>query len=172
MPEDCTRSSMVHFFHGSCGASAVAASESMGFKAARGVDPSHWPLHDLAPGRRYVCVLGRYHDRSNRRAACATSIPKTWICATASSPPGRTPPPCHGFQRFEPPVVESFELLARKAGEEVAQQIYHFEDKSNRQLALRPEVTPSLVRMIARGRRRSCFPRSGGPSGNASATSA
>jgi len=54
----------------------------------------------------------------------------------------------HGFQRFEPPVVESFELLARKAGEEVAQQIYHFEDKSNRQLALRPEVTPSLVRMI------------------------
>jgi histidyl-tRNA synthetase len=55
----------------------------------------------------------------------------------------------HGFQRFEPPVVESFELLVRKAGEEVAQQIYHFEDKSNRQLALRPEVTPSLVRMIA-----------------------
>ncbi len=55
----------------------------------------------------------------------------------------------HGFQRFEPPVVESFELLARKAGEEVAQQIYHFEDKSNRQLALRPEVTPSLVRMIS-----------------------
>jgi histidyl-tRNA synthetase len=54
----------------------------------------------------------------------------------------------HGFQHFEPPVVESFELLARKAGEEVAQQIYHFEDKSNRQLALRPEVTPSLVRMI------------------------
>lgn len=54
----------------------------------------------------------------------------------------------HGFQCFEPPVVESFELLARKAGEEVAQQIYHFEDKSNRQLALRPEVTPSLVRMI------------------------
>lgn len=54
----------------------------------------------------------------------------------------------HGFQRFEPPVVETFELLARKAGEEVAQQIYHFEDKSNRQLALRPEITPSLVRMI------------------------
>ena len=55
----------------------------------------------------------------------------------------------YGFQHFEPPVVETFELLARKAGEEVAQQIYHFEDKSNRQLALRPEVTPSLVRMIS-----------------------
>jgi histidyl-tRNA synthetase len=55
----------------------------------------------------------------------------------------------HGFLHFEAPVVESFELLARKAGEEVAAQIYHFEDKSNRQLALRPELTPSLVRMIS-----------------------
>jgi histidyl-tRNA synthetase len=64
----------------------------------------------------------------------------------------------HGFQRFEPPVVESFELLARKAGEEVAQQIYHFEDKSNRQLALRPEVTPSLVRMISARPQEIVFP--------------
>src|ERR1039458_3572282 len=64
----------------------------------------------------------------------------------------------HGFQRFEPPVVESFELLARKAGEEVAQQIYHFEDKSNRQLALRPEVTPSLVRMISARPQQILFP--------------
>jgi histidyl-tRNA synthetase len=64
----------------------------------------------------------------------------------------------HGFQRFEPPVVESFELLARKAGEEVAQQIYHFEDKSNRQLALRPEITPSLVRMIAARPQQIVFP--------------
>ena len=64
----------------------------------------------------------------------------------------------HGFQRFEPPVVETFELLARKAGEEVAQQIYHFEDKSNRQLALRPEVTPSLVRMISARPQEIVFP--------------
>lgn len=64
----------------------------------------------------------------------------------------------HGFQHFEPPVVESFELLARKAGEEVAQQIYHFEDKSNRQLALRPEVTPSLVRMIHARQQEILFP--------------
>jgi histidyl-tRNA synthetase len=64
----------------------------------------------------------------------------------------------HGFQRFEPPVVETFELLARKAGEEVAQQIYHFEDKSNRQLALRPEVTPSLVRMMSARAQEIVFP--------------
>jgi histidyl-tRNA synthetase len=64
----------------------------------------------------------------------------------------------YGFQHFEPPVVESFDLLARKAGEEVAQQIYHFEDKSNRQLALRPEVTPSLVRMISARQQDIVFP--------------
>ena len=64
----------------------------------------------------------------------------------------------HAFQRFEPPVVETFELLARKAGEEVAEQIYHFEDKSNRQLALRPEVTPSLVRMISARAQAMVFP--------------
>lgn len=55
----------------------------------------------------------------------------------------------HGFLPYEAPVVESYELLARKAGEEITDQIYQFEDKSGRQLALRPEVTPSLVRMIA-----------------------
>jgi histidyl-tRNA synthetase len=64
----------------------------------------------------------------------------------------------YAFQHFEPPVVETFELLARKAGEEVAEQIYHFEDKSNRKLALRPEVTPSLVRMIAARQQQIVFP--------------
>jgi histidyl-tRNA synthetase len=55
----------------------------------------------------------------------------------------------HGFARFEAPVVETMELLTRKAGEEVTRQIYHFKDKSDRDLALRPEVTPSLVRMVS-----------------------
>lgn len=55
----------------------------------------------------------------------------------------------HGFSRFEAPVVETMELLTRKAGEEVTRQIYHFMDKSDRELALRPEVTPSLVRMVS-----------------------
>ena len=55
----------------------------------------------------------------------------------------------HGFLRYEAPVVESYELLARKAGEEITDQIYVFQDKSGRNLALRPEVTPSLVRMLS-----------------------
>jgi histidyl-tRNA synthetase len=54
-----------------------------------------------------------------------------------------------GFQPYDACVVESLDLLQRKSGEEVAEQIYHFEDKSGRRLALRPEMTPTLARMIA-----------------------
>jgi len=44
--------------------------------------------------------------------------------------------------------VETEELLIRKAGEDIVRQIYGFEDKGGRRLALRPEMTPSLARMI------------------------
>ena len=53
-----------------------------------------------------------------------------------------------GFEPYDAPVVENLELLKRKAGEEITDQIYHFMDKSGRGLALRPEMTPSLVRMV------------------------
>ena len=55
----------------------------------------------------------------------------------------------HGFAPYDACVVERLELLQRKSGEEVASQIYAFEDKSGRKLALRPEMTPTLARMIA-----------------------
>ncbi len=54
-----------------------------------------------------------------------------------------------GFSPYDACVVENLELLQRKAGEEVSEQIYAFEDKSGRKLALRPEMTPTLARMIA-----------------------
>lgn len=53
-----------------------------------------------------------------------------------------------GFEYYDAPVVESLDLLKRKAGEEITEQIYYFQDKSGRELALRPEMTPSLVRMV------------------------
>lgn len=53
-----------------------------------------------------------------------------------------------GFEEYDAPVVESAELYVRKAGEEIVDQLYIFEDKSGRALALRPEMTPSLARMI------------------------
>ena len=63
-----------------------------------------------------------------------------------------------GFQPFDACVVESLELLQRKSGEEVSEQIYHFEDKSGRKLALRPEMTPTLARMIAARQGQLSFP--------------
>lgn len=54
----------------------------------------------------------------------------------------------HGFEGYDASVVETGELLKRKGGEEITQQIYVFEDKSGRELALRPEMTPTLARMI------------------------
>ena len=57
-----------------------------------------------------------------------------------------------GFQEYDGPVVESEELYIRKSGEEIVGQLYNFEDKGGRRLALRPEMTPTLARMIiARG---------------------
>lgn len=54
-----------------------------------------------------------------------------------------------GFQHYDACVVETLDLLTRKAGEEITRQIYAFEDKSGRRLALRPEMTPTLARMVA-----------------------
>ena len=53
-----------------------------------------------------------------------------------------------GFAEYDACVVETQELLKRKAGEEIVDQIYTFKDKSGRDLALRPEMTPTLARMV------------------------
>ena len=63
-----------------------------------------------------------------------------------------------GFRQYDACVVESYELLARKAGEEVGEQIYHFFDKSERHLALRAEMTPTLARMVAQRQKELSFP--------------
>jgi len=52
------------------------------------------------------------------------------------------------FQEYDAPVLESEELYKRKAGEEITQQMYNFVDKGGFQVTLRPEMTPSLARMI------------------------
>ncbi len=63
-----------------------------------------------------------------------------------------------GFRNYDACVVESLELLQRKSGEEVSEQIYAFDDKSGRHLALRPEMTPTLARMVAARQTRLPFP--------------
>jgi histidyl-tRNA synthetase len=52
-----------------------------------------------------------------------------------------------GFEEVDAPMVEHAELFTRKAGEEIVDQLYHFE-LHDRHLALRPEMTPSIARMV------------------------
>ncbi len=51
------------------------------------------------------------------------------------------------FEEVDAPILEHAELFVRKAGEEIVEQLYHF-DLHDRHLALRPELTPSVARMI------------------------
>ena len=54
-----------------------------------------------------------------------------------------------GFVEVDGPELDSLELYTDKSGPEIAEQLYWLEDKSGRKLALRPEFTPTLARMIA-----------------------
>ena len=54
----------------------------------------------------------------------------------------------HGFEEYDAPILEHEELYTRKQGEEITQQLYNFQDKGERKVALRPEMTPSLARMV------------------------
>lgn len=53
----------------------------------------------------------------------------------------------YGFAEWEAPVLEPTDLYRRKSGDEIAQQLFCFEDKGGRDVSLRPELTPSLARM-------------------------
>ncbi len=55
----------------------------------------------------------------------------------------------YGFREYDGPPLEALELYTRKSGEEIVGQLYEFEDKGGRRVALRPEMTPTFARMIA-----------------------
>ena len=77
-----------------------------------------------------------------------------------------------GFEEVDAPVLEHAELFTRKAGEEIVEQLYHFE-LHDRHLALRPEMTPSLARMVmARAGQPAAARCAGSRSPRAGATSA
>jgi histidyl-tRNA synthetase len=55
----------------------------------------------------------------------------------------------YGYQEIETPTVESFELVAAKAGDEIRHRMYAFNDLGDRKVALRPEMTASVARVVA-----------------------
>src|SRR3989442_5406263 len=55
----------------------------------------------------------------------------------------------YGFREYDGPPLEPLELFTTKSGQEIVSQLYNFKDKGERDVALRPEMTPTLARMIA-----------------------
>jgi histidyl-tRNA synthetase len=57
------------------------------------------------------------------------------------------------FREYDGPPLEALDLFTTKSGEEIVGQLYNFTDKGERAISLRPEMTPTLARMIAASER-------------------
>src|ERR1035437_324392 len=55
----------------------------------------------------------------------------------------------YGFREYDGPPLEPLELFTTKSGAEIVGQLYNFKDKGDRDVSLRPEMTPTLARMVA-----------------------
>src|SRR5204863_6458718 len=55
----------------------------------------------------------------------------------------------YGFVEWEGPPLEPTELYKKKSGDEIVEQLFNFTDKGEREIALRPELTPTLARVVA-----------------------
>jgi histidyl-tRNA synthetase len=79
---------------------------------------------------------------------------RTWLYETA-----REVAESFGYQEWEAPLLETLELYAAKSGEElVKEQSYVFTDRGGNEITLRPELTPSLARLIAQKQQQLTFP--------------
>ena len=71
--------------------------------------------------------------------ALRTHIVRTWRAVATR----------YGFEEYDGPPLEPLELYTAKSGDEIVGQLYHFTDKGGREVALRPEMTPTVARMVA-----------------------
>ena len=55
----------------------------------------------------------------------------------------------NGFVEYDGPIFETLDLYRIKSGDEIVSQLFHFEDRGGREFAIRPEMTPTLARMVA-----------------------
>ncbi len=64
-----------------------------------------------------------------------------------------------GYQEYDAPILEPVDVYLAKTGEEIVnEQLYSFEDKGGRKVAIRPEMTPSVSRMVAARRQELAYP--------------
>ena len=54
----------------------------------------------------------------------------------------------NGFAEYDGPIFEYLKMFQVKSGEEIAEQLFSFKDRGGRDLAIRPEMTPTLARMV------------------------
>lgn len=54
----------------------------------------------------------------------------------------------NGFEEYDGPIFEYLDMYQIKSGEEIVEQLFSFEDRGGRKLAIRPEITPTLARMV------------------------
>lgn len=55
----------------------------------------------------------------------------------------------NGFEEYEGPIFEDLDLYRAKSGEGIVSELFHFRDRGDREFAIRPEMTPTLARMVA-----------------------
>jgi histidyl-tRNA synthetase len=80
---------------------------------------------------------------------------RTWLYQTVRKVSER-----FGYQEYDAPFIESIELYAAKSGEElVKEQSFVFPDRGGDLITLRPELTPSLARMVAQRQRQMVYPQ-------------
>ena len=75
---------------------------------------------------------------------------KTKDCRALSSAQLREVAESFGYQEYDAPIIEPIELYVSKTSDEiVSEQTYNFLDRGGRHVTLRPEMTPSVSRMVA-----------------------
>jgi histidyl-tRNA synthetase len=55
---------------------------------------------------------------------------------------------CNGFEEYDGPIFEHLKMYQIKSGDEIAEQLFSLTDRGGRELAIRPEITPTLARMV------------------------
>src|SRR3954463_16535686 len=96
-----------------------------------------YPLPFYTPPMKTKALPG-FRDFYPPDLALRSHIFNTW----------RTVATRYGFEEYDGPPLEPLDLYTTKSGEEIVGQLYNFVDKGDRAIALRPEMTPTLARMI------------------------